>query len=192
MGELLQHLINGVSLGTIYALMALGYTMVYGVLRLINFAHADVFMVGAYFGLFSAKAMGADKEPSLVKAALVLVASAVGSALLGLVIERLAYRPLRARPRLTALITAIGVSFLLENGAQLIWSPDPRRFPRLLESETYMLGEAGVNIATFALGRDAPGGSAIALVEIDGAAPVHVLQGIQRLPGVKQARALTF
>lgn len=145
MSELLQHLVNGLSLGTIYALLALGYTMVYGVLKLINFAHADVFMVGAYVGLFSARKLGGEGEGSYLRAVAVLVASMLVCAVLGMVIEYLAYRPLRARPRLTALITAIGVSFFLENGAQLVWSPDPRRFPRLFESHTYIAGNTAIS-----------------------------------------------
>jgi len=145
MGELLQHLVNGVSLGTIYALIALGYTMVYGVLKLINFAHSDVFMVGAYVGLFSAKFLNAVEEQSYLKALAVLAVSMAACAVLGVVIERLAYRPLRHRPRLTSLITAIGVSFFLENGAQLVWSPDPRPFPRILEKHTYLLGDTAIS-----------------------------------------------
>jgi len=145
MSELLQHLVNGLSLGTIYALLALGYTMVYGVLKLINFAHADVFMVGAYTGLFGARWLKGQGEGSLVRAGLVLLLAMVVCAALGMLIEWLAYRPLRARPRLTALITAIGVSFFLENGAQLVWSPDPRRFPRLFESHTYIFGNTAIS-----------------------------------------------
>jgi branched-chain amino acid transport system permease protein len=145
MSELLQHLVNGLSLGTIYALLALGYTMVYGVLKLINFAHADVFMVGAYTGLFGARWLKGEGEGSLLRAGLVLLLAMVVCAVLGMVIEWLAYRPLRARPRLTALITAIGVSFFLENGAQLVWSPDPRRFPRLFESHTYIFGNTAIS-----------------------------------------------
>jgi branched-chain amino acid transport system permease protein len=145
MGQFLQHLVNGISLGTIYALIALGYTMVYGVLKLINFAHSDVFMVGAYLGVFSSGWLNAVKEQSYAKAAGVLLISMTGAALLGVIIERLAYRPLRARPRLTALITAIGVSFFLENGAQLLWSPDPRRFPRILESHIYTVGDTAIS-----------------------------------------------
>jgi len=119
MTEFLQHLVNGVSVGTIYALIALGYTMVYGVLKLINFAHGDVYMVGAFSGLYIARGLGVDAEPSLGKALVVFVGAIVVCAALGVTIERFAYRPLRQRPRLTALITAIGVSFLLEYGFQL-------------------------------------------------------------------------
>ena len=139
MTELLQHLVNGLSVGTIYALIALGYTMVYGVLQLINFAHGDVFMVGAYSGFYLANALGLARSPSAAKAVAVFVGSMIICGLLGLAIERFAYRPLRARPRLTALITAIGVSFLLEYGFQLPsfrWlpfpfppGPTPRFFP---------------------------------------------------------------
>jgi branched-chain amino acid transport system permease protein len=141
--ELLQHLFNGLSVGTIYALIALGYTMVYGVLKLINFAHGDVYMVGAFAGYYLASLTGVDKRPSVAGAALVTLGAMAFCGLLGYVIERLAYRPLRSQPRLTALITAIGVSFLLEYGFQLPpWvttpvefppGPTPRLFPTLLE-----------------------------------------------------------
>ena len=140
MTEFLQHLVNGVSLGTIYALIALGYTMVYGVLKLINFAHGDVYMVGAFSGFYLANALGVSSHPSLWKAFVVFVGSMMICALLGVVIERFAYRPLRRRARLTALITAIGVSFLLEYGFQLPSIPNlgipfppgptPRFFPQ--------------------------------------------------------------
>jgi len=140
--ELLQHLVNGLSLGTIYALIALGYTMVYGVLKLINFAHGDVYMAGAFAGYYVAGAIGAAEQPSLPKAVAVTLGAMILCGLLGLVIERAAYRPLRARPRLTALITAIGVSFLLEYGFQLQPipalgipfppGPSPRFFPEII------------------------------------------------------------
>ena len=142
MTELLQHLVNGLSLGTIYALIALGYTMVYGVLKLINFAHGDVYMAGAFAGYYVAGAIGAAEQPSLPKAVAVTLGAMILCGLLGLVIERAAYRPLRARPRLTALITAIGVSFLLEYGFQLQPipalgipfppGPSPRFFPEII------------------------------------------------------------
>jgi len=150
--QFLQQVINGIQLGSIYALIALGYTMVYGVLRLINFAHGDVFMIGAYIGYFAAKALNL-KEQSTLGAALiallpVLLAAMVGCALLGLVIERLAYRPLRRAPRLTALITAIGVSLFLENAAQLLFKADPKFFPSVTPqgaAQTVHLG--GVTIS---------------------------------------------
>jgi len=117
--EFLQHLVNGVSLGTIYALIALGYTMVYGVLKLINFAHGDVYMAAAYAGFYIATALDVRTHPTAGKAVAVFVGSMVFAGALGWAIERFAYRPLRNRARLTALITAIGVSFLLEYGFQL-------------------------------------------------------------------------
>ncbi len=156
MTEFLQHLVNGLSVGTIYALVALGYTMVYGVLKLINFAHGDVYMVGAFSGYWLGQIVGVRSPFSadppgageiFIKASLVTLGSMVICGLLGFVIERFAYRPLRGRPRLTALITAIGVSFLLENGFQLApWfrtpiefppGPSPRVFPTLLPRAGY-------------------------------------------------------
>ena len=119
MTEFLQHLVNGVSLGTIYALIALGYTMVYGVLKLINFAHGDVYMAAAYAGFYIATALDVRTHPTVGKAVAVFVGSMVFAGALGWAIERFAYRPLRNRPRLATLITAIGVSFLLEYGFQL-------------------------------------------------------------------------
>lgn len=130
MTTFLQQLVNGLSLGSIYALIALGYTMVYGVLRLINFAHGDVYMVGAYVGYYlSRKLQG--QEPSIVSALLVMAGSMIACALLGMLIERLAYRPVRREARLTLLITAIGVSLFIENVAQLVFGPDPKFFPSL-------------------------------------------------------------
>jgi branched-chain amino acid transport system permease protein len=141
--EFLQHLVNGLSLGTIYALVALGYTMVYGVLRLINFAHGDVYMVGAFAGYYLGAVLGTDRSPNVGKAALVTIGAMAICGALGFVIERFAYRPLRHRARLTSLITAIGVSFLLEFGFQLNPvirapvefppGPSPRFFPALVD-----------------------------------------------------------
>jgi branched-chain amino acid transport system permease protein len=129
MTELLQQLLNGLSLGAIYALIALGYTMVYGVLRFINFAHSDVFMVGAFLGYH----IGAFfPEASLVGALLTLLGAMLGCALLGMLIERLAYRPLRPAPTLNVLITAIGVSLLLEYSGQLVFGATPRTFPAVV------------------------------------------------------------
>lgn len=134
----LQQVANALTQGSIYALIALGYTMVYGVLRLINFAHGDIYMLGAFFGLFAAKATGAyaasqqNMPVSPVATVLVFVAAMLGSALVGMLIERFAYRPLRSAPRLTVLITAIGVSMLLEYGGQMAFSPNPQGFPSLI------------------------------------------------------------
>src|SRR5438067_5214136 len=106
MQSFLQQLINGISLGSIYALVALGYTMVYGILRLINFAHGDVYMLGAFFAYFVARSLGAATHPSPLKAVVVLLVSMLGCGLVGAVIERAAYKPVRRSPRLAALITA--------------------------------------------------------------------------------------
>lgn len=134
MGEFLQQLVNGLSLGAIYALIALGYTMIYGVLRFINFAHGDVFMVGAYIGFFIFPSIVGAVGEGYMAATIVLVATMLGCGLLGVIIELLAYRPLRSRPKLTVLITAIGVSFFLEYTGQLpfVFGADPRSFPTLI------------------------------------------------------------
>jgi branched-chain amino acid transport system permease protein len=140
-----QLLVNGLSLGSIYALIALGYTMVYGILRLINFAHGEIFMVGTFAGLFTAQALGADREPTLANFLLVLLASMAAAALLGLVIERFAYRPLRAAPRLNLLITAVGVSLLLQNLMQVVFGATPKQFPEIMPP-TDLFGPEGVSI----------------------------------------------
>ncbi|NMC44414.1 MAG: branched-chain amino acid ABC transporter permease [candidate division Zixibacteria bacterium] len=135
MSELLQQIINGVSMGSIYALIALGYTMVYGILRFINFAHGDVFMIGAFVGFFVAPLMVPLVGGSgLAAAVIIMLVSMAACALLGVTIEKLAYRPLRSRPKLTVLITAIGVSLFLEYGGQLVFGPDPKPFPALIPS----------------------------------------------------------
>ena len=139
----MQQFINGLTQGSIYALIALGYTMVYGVLRLINFAHGDVYMLGAYFGLFAATRFGARPDGSYSVTA-VLGAFAVamlGAAIVGVIIERFAYRPLRNAPKLTLLITAIGMSMLLEYGGQMVFSPNPQAFPALIRDR--LLYDAG-------------------------------------------------
>jgi len=144
--EFFQQIINGLSLGSIYALIALGYTMVYGILKLINFAHGEVFMVGAYGGYFIATALGVDGYEAsgagfpLLLALVVLVAAMALSALLGVTIEALAYRPVRSAPRLTPLITAIGVSLFLQNAAMLLFTPNPRRYPAILRELRFEVG----------------------------------------------------
>jgi branched-chain amino acid transport system permease protein len=132
MSEFLQQLINGIAWGSIYALIALGYTMVYGVLRLINFAHGDVYMVGAFAGFYAVKWLGLAQEPTIFGAVAVFLLSMGCCGILGFVIERGAYKPLRKAPRLTALITAIGVSLFLENAGQLIFGADPKFFPQII------------------------------------------------------------
>jgi branched-chain amino acid transport system permease protein len=126
MTEFLQQLLNGLSLGAIYALIALGYTMVYGVLRFINFAHSDVFMVGAFIGYFVGEHL---PHGTIGGGLLVLVAAMAGCSILGMLIERLVYRPLRGGPTLNVLITAIGMSLFLEYTGQLVFGATPRAFP---------------------------------------------------------------
>jgi branched-chain amino acid transport system permease protein len=130
--EFLQQLVNGLAWGSIYALLALGYTMVYGVLRLINFAHGDVYMVGAMVGYYAARIFTGGG--SFTRFTLVMLSAMVVCGLLGALIERLAYRPLRAAPRINALITAIGVSLFLEYFGQWLFGADPKFFPSLIET----------------------------------------------------------
>ena len=128
--QFFQQLINGVSLGSIYALIALGYTMVYGIMKLINFAHGDIYMLGAYAGYFATAQFHWPFLPAFIF-------SMVVAAIAGVVIERLAYRPLRNAPKIAILITAIGVSLLLEYGGMLLVTPQPRTFPVLFPTATY-------------------------------------------------------
>ena len=149
MADFIQHIINGLASGTIYALVALGYTMVYGVLKLINFAHGDVMMVGVYLGYATAHQLGRGHQSSFLGATLIFLAAMGGCALLGFLIERFAYRPLREKPRLTALITAIGISFALAYGFQLDIGPlpgaAPRAFPEVIApAEWLVVGGSGV------------------------------------------------
>jgi len=146
--QLFQQLINGLGLGAIYALIALGYTMVYGVLRFINFAHADVLMLGAFSAFYLAPAV--EKMlggTSAVGVILVFVAAAAICAVIGMTIERLAYRPLRNRPRLTVLITAIGVSLFIEFTGQhkSVFGASPQPFPRMIPEKTFHFGNVIVS-----------------------------------------------
>ena len=146
MDTFVQQLINGLTIGSIYALIALGYTMVYGILRLINFAHGDIYMLGAYSGFFIARWLGFGGEPSIGALAVTLIGSMIAAALVGMAIERFAYRPVRKYARMTTLITAIGVSLLLENLGVVIFGGAPRSFPELLQNETYRLfGNAAIS-----------------------------------------------
>jgi branched-chain amino acid transport system permease protein len=138
MSEFLQQLVNGLSLGSIYALIALGYTMVYGVLRFINFAHGDVFMLGAFSGLYLARAF---PQGGVATGIAILLLSMLICAAIGIVIERLAYKPLRNHPKLTVLITAIGVSLLIEYVGQhkKVFGARPQAFPELLPDRSFSL-----------------------------------------------------
>lgn len=142
----IQHLINGLSLGSIYALIAIGYTMVFGILQLINFAHGDVFMLGAFLAYYSSRMLGLAEHPSLGSLLLALGISMAGCALAGFLIERLAYRPLRKAPRINVLITAVGVSLFLEFAGQLLFGSDPKYFPEIYKpSADLTFGELQVN-----------------------------------------------
>ncbi len=141
MTEFIQQFINGLSLGSIYALIALGYTMIYGILRFINFAHGDVFMIGAFSGYYLAMLFSFTTftgGASVFMAVAILLASMVICSILGFTIEKLAYKPLRNSPKLTILITAIGVSLFLEYSGQLVFGADPKSFPTLLENKQIM------------------------------------------------------
>jgi branched-chain amino acid transport system permease protein len=142
--QFLQQVVNGLSLGAIYALLALGYTMVYGILRFINFAHSDVFMVGAFVGYYAGRYV---PKQNLGGGIIVMFAAMIVCAILGILIERFAYRPLRDGSKLTVLITAIGVSLLLENLGQFIFGADPKFFPPLFPSQQFTTS-AGVSIGS--------------------------------------------
>jgi branched-chain amino acid transport system permease protein len=140
--EFLQQLLNGLSLGAIYALIALGYTMVYGVLRFINFAHSDVFMVGAFIGYYLGQHVPAG---TLGGGLAVLAAAMIGCAILGMSIERFVYRPLRSAPTLNVLITAIGVSLFLEYGGQIVFGAAPRNFPAIFPEKNFHAGQLSIS-----------------------------------------------
>lgn len=138
---LLQQSLNALQLGSIYALIALGYTMVYGILTMINFAHGDLFMVGAFFCFIVATFLNLPFVPTLL-------ISMAGVALLGVVIERVAYKPLRQAPRVSAIITALGVGIFLENFT-LVFAPYPQHVPTLIQNTTWQVG--GVSVSSLQL-----------------------------------------
>ena len=131
----ISYLVNGLSLGSVYAIIALGYTMVYGIAKMLNFAHGDVIMIGAYMALISLTQLGLPVLPAILVAVVVCT-------VLGVVIERVAYRPLRdASSSLAVLITAIGVSYLLQNTALLIFGANTQSFPSVIKmSGVYIAG----------------------------------------------------
>ncbi|MDX9916820.1 MAG: branched-chain amino acid ABC transporter permease [Gudongella sp.] len=141
--EFMQHLVNGTSLGSLYALIAIGYTMVYGILRLINFAHGDIFMLGAYITYY-----GITYTP--IPWWIVFILSAAITGVFGLVLERLAYKPLRTAPRITVMISAIGASFLLQNLGVLVFGGRPKAFPiPMILSKSIVIG--GVSVAVVSI-----------------------------------------
>ena len=139
MDQFLQQMVNGISLGSIYALIALGYTMVYGIIKLINFAHGDVYMVGAYVGFAVTTYAQMGFFPALI-------ISILSCALLGVIIERVAYKPLRGSTRIAVLITAIGMSFLLEYVMMFFVGAEVRSYPKVLSDKSFRMGEIVLNM----------------------------------------------
>lgn len=135
---MLTYLINGISLGSVYAIIALGYTMVYGIAKMLNFAHGDVIMVGGYMAFCATSYLGWPAVPSILFSVFVCT-------ILGMVIEKLAYKPLRNATSLAVLITAIGVSYFLQNAALLIWTSNPKAFPNLVSFPGIAIGNAQVS-----------------------------------------------
>jgi branched-chain amino acid transport system permease protein len=138
--EFLFNLISGISLGSIYAIIALGYTMVYGIAKMLNFAHGDVIMVGAYICFFATTRYG-------LKPLLGVLLSMVVCTMLGIIVERLAYKPLRQAPALAVLITAIGMSYFLQNSAQLLWSSSPKVFQSVVGKGSIKLFDGALSIS---------------------------------------------
>lgn len=152
MEEFLQHLINGLSLGAIYALIALGYTMVYGILQFINFAHADIYMLGAFAAYYGTKFFGLEAQQGYLPFVLILFWVMIVCAFVGYSIERMAYRPLRKSPKLNILITAIGVSLFLEYSGQVVFGADPKLFPALLpETVLFHIGPIQIMFLDFTI-----------------------------------------
>lgn len=137
----LSYLISGLGLGSVYAIIALGYTMVYGIAKMLNFAHGDVIMIGAYVSFFALNSFGLSLPVTILLAVTVCTA-------LGIVIEKLAYKPLRQASSLAVLITAIGVSYFLQNGAQLLWSSSTKVFPSVFGNGSITIGSLSVSILT--------------------------------------------
>ena len=140
MNQFIQQLINGLSLGSIYALIALGYTMVYGIIKLINFAHGDIYMLGAYCAFYVTAILGYTSGPSLWVFFIALVITMIFCGVLGVIVERIAYRPLRHATRIAALITAIGVSYFIEYTTQYLVGAEPIKFPQLLPNTAIHVG----------------------------------------------------
>lgn len=145
MQNLLQNLIIGLQIGAVYSLIAVGYTMVYGVLRLINFAHGDVYMVGAFIGLEVTRRLGMSVASTPWGFAVIFALTALICAIVGMLIEWLAYRPLRSAPRITALITAIGVSLFIQATAQVLWGAKPQYFPKLYPPTIFQVPGATIS-----------------------------------------------
>ena len=137
----LSNLVNGLGLGSVYSIIALGYTMVYGIAKMLNFAHGDVIMIGAYAAFFALTKFNLPLIPGILLAV-------VCCTVLGVVVERLAYKPLRQASSLSVLITAIGVSYFLQNGAQLLWTASPKMFPSVMSGGALQFGELSISFIT--------------------------------------------
>ena len=146
MDTLVQQIINGLVLGSMYALIALGYTMVYGIINLINFAHGEVLMVGALTSWSVIQVLQSLGMPGWLLLLISLLAAIVVCSVLNFTIEKIAYRPLRSAPRLAPLITAMGMSLLLQTLAMMIWKPSTKPYPILLPSEPFFIGTAVINV----------------------------------------------
>ena len=140
----LSHLVSGISLGSIYAIIALGYTMVYGIAKMLNFAHGDVIMIGGYVAFF---AMTSGQLHPLVALLIAMVVCTV----LGVVVERMAYKPLRQATSLAVLITAIGVSYFLQNMAQILWTSSPKVFTSIVGNRNFPLFDGGLTVSAIAV-----------------------------------------
>ncbi|HLR88923.1 MAG TPA: branched-chain amino acid ABC transporter permease [Atopostipes sp.] len=138
MDTFIQQIINGLSLGSVYALVALGYTMVYGIIKLLNFAHGDVYMVGAFAGYYIISNYNLGFMPTLLLTMLI-------TGIIGVVIYQVAYRPLRNSTRIASLITAIGMSYLLQNGMMYIAGPQTRSFPQIINNQMYTIGPVQIS-----------------------------------------------
>lgn len=147
MALFIEQLVNGLTVGAVYALVALGYTMVYGVMRLINFAHGDFFMIGSYLGFtLVSSALVGGAIPLWASLIVAVVLSMAGVAILGVIVERAAYRPLRRSSRLTAVVSALGVSIFLQNAVMLIWGPRYRAYPTwAVPNVTWQVGGIYIN-----------------------------------------------
>jgi branched-chain amino acid transport system permease protein len=147
----LQQIVNGLTLGCVYAVVALGYTMVYGIIQLINFAHGEVVMIGCMVAFSVIVALAPSGMPPLVIVAFGIAAAVPVCMAVGYVVERVAYRPLRNAPRLAPLITAIGVSIILQHLALLVWSRNLIAFPQIIESKLYYIGGAAISNVQIAI-----------------------------------------
>lgn len=146
MGTFIQQVVNGLTVGGIYALIALGYTMVYGVMRLINFAHGDLCILGAFVGLSLLTGAAGSGHPGAALLLLAFVVSIIAIAVAGVVLERIAYRPLRKADRLAAVVSALGASLMIENGIMLVWGPQVHVFPAgLLPATTWHFAGATIS-----------------------------------------------